>query len=67
MAKLILHTNADLQAIGDRRLQEDFMLTPKERFEKAYLLMKIAAQFRKGPLKEPQGLGIVLKRKNESA
>ena len=63
MAKLILHKEANLDAIIERRLQENFSLSPKERMKKAYLLMAISAKLKNGVLKEPQGLGIILKKK----
>ena len=61
MAKLILHTKADLNKVNERRLLEDFSLTPKERINKAFELMKLSLLFKKNPIKKPQGKGIVLK------
>jgi hypothetical protein len=61
MAKLIIHTTADLDAIDERRLQENFALTPEERIQKAFQLMKLSLLFKKETLKKPQGKGVVLK------
>jgi hypothetical protein len=64
MAKLILHNGNETPAsIEERRLKENFLLSPQERFKKTFELMALAALFKKGPIKIPQGLGIVLKRK----
>ena len=63
MAKLILHTSSDLSAIEERRLRENFALSHKERMKKAFALIALAAKFKNGVLREPQGLGVVLKRK----
>ena len=61
MAKLILHTTVDLAAINDRRLQETFALSHKERMNRAFDLMKLAQLFKKNRIKSPQAKGIVLK------
>lgn len=61
MAKLILHTNPDIDAIKERRLRENFALTPEERLKKAFKLMRLALLFKNGPIKKPAGKGIVLK------
>ncbi len=61
MAKLILHTNPDLNAINERRLQENFALTPQERLKKAFELMRLSLLFKNGVIKKPQGKGVVLK------
>lgn len=61
MAKLILHTEANIDSINDRRLSESFALTHRERMKKAFELMKLALLFKKNPIKNPQGKGIVLK------
>ena len=63
MPKLIIHTEADLQAINDRRLEEIFSLSYVERMKKAYHLMSLSIKFKKSALKQPQGLGVLLKRK----
>jgi len=64
MAKIILHTENETQeSIAERRLMENLSLSPQERMKKAFQLMALAALFKKGPIKKPQGLGIVLKRK----
>lgn len=61
MAKLILHTRPDLDAIKERRLRENFALTPEERLKKAFKLMRLSLLFKNGPIKEPAGKGIILK------
>jgi hypothetical protein len=61
MAKLILHTDADLEKINERRLFEMLALTPGDRMNRAFQLMKLSLLFKKGPIKKPQGKGIVLK------
>ncbi|MFN5460502.1 MAG: hypothetical protein ACK5AY_11390 [Bacteroidota bacterium] len=63
MAKLILHNTANLEAIKERRLIENLALTPEQRMKKAFQLMAMSAKFKNGVLKEPQGKGIVLRRK----
>lgn len=64
MAKLIIHNgNETPGSIAERRLMENTLLTPHERFKKTFELMALAALFKKGPIKTPQGLGVVLKRK----
>jgi hypothetical protein len=63
MAKLILHNTANLEAIKERRLMENLALTPEQRMKKAFQLMAMSAKFKNGVLKEPQGKGIVLRRK----
>ena len=61
MAKVILYNEID----PDRRLFENLLLTPAERIKKLFDLMVLSAMFKKGPLKHPQGLGIVLKKKKQ--
>jgi len=63
MAKLILHTSSDLESIHERRLHENFSLSKTDRMKKAFQLMAISAGLKKGVLKKPQGLGILLKKK----
>ncbi|MEO5645778.1 MAG: hypothetical protein ABIQ40_13770 [Bacteroidia bacterium] len=64
MAKLIIHNgNETPESIANRRLLENLLLTPHERFKKTFQLMALAALFKNGPIKTPQGLGVVLKRK----
>ena len=63
MAKLILHTSSDLESIHERRLHENFSLSKTERMKKAFQLMAISSILKKGGLKQPQGLGILLKKK----
>ena len=63
MAKLIIHKHGkDPEEINERRLLENLNLTPKQRWEKMFNLMALSALFKKGPLKKPQGLGVVLTR-----
>jgi len=63
MAKLILHTSSDLESIHERRLHENFSLSKTDRMKKAFQLMAISTGLKKGVLKKPQGLGILLKKK----
>lgn len=66
MPKLIFHKEkVDFIAIQNRRLSENAALTDIERWKKAFVLMALAAKFRKekGLLKQPQRRGVVLKRK----
>lgn len=64
MPKLIIHNANSLKEVEDRRLDENLKLSPLERFEKALLLIELSLLFKKGPIKLPQGKGIVLKLKN---
>ena len=61
MAKLILHTDANVDSINERRLFENFALTHTERMKKAFQLMKLSLLFKNGAIKKPQAKGIVLK------
>lgn len=61
MAKLILHTEANVDSINERRLCESFALTHGERMKKAFELMKLSLLFKKNSIKKPLGKGIVLK------
>lgn len=61
MAKLILHTTADLEAINERRLNENVALTHQQRLKKAFELMKLSLLFKNDAIKKPQAKGIVLK------
>ncbi len=63
MARLIIH-NPPLtrEEIEDRRLLETLALTPQERIHRMFELMQLSLMLKKGPLKTPQGLGVVLKR-----
>ena len=63
MPKLILHTFSDLESINERRLHENFSLSKTERMKKAFQLMAISASLKNDFLKQPQGLGILLKKK----
>lgn len=60
MRKVVLHTGDESSA--DRRLFENASLLPAERMKKAFELMQLAALFKKGVIKLPQGLGVVLKK-----
>ena len=63
VAKLIFHNEASSrETVAERRLYENLLLSPAERFKKAFALMALAALFKKGPIKSPQGLGIILKK-----
>lgn len=62
MAKLILHERPlTREEIEERRLLENLKRTPEERIKRMFMLMELAMKFKNGPLKEPQGKGIVLK------
>jgi hypothetical protein len=50
------------EEIEERRRQEILAMTPAERMKLAFKLMALSAMFKKGPLKEPRGKGVVLKR-----
>jgi hypothetical protein len=58
--KIILNKEPNPQAIINRRVQEDLALSPSERLQKAFRLMRLSLLFKKGPIKEPQKKGIVL-------
>lgn len=63
MARLILHEKPlTREEIEERRLLEHLALSPEERIKRMFALIELAMKFRKGPLKLPQGKGIVLKR-----
>jgi hypothetical protein len=67
MAKLILHEKSlTREGIEERRLIESLQRTPEERIKRMFALMELAVKFKKGPLKEPQGNGIVLKQESRS-
>lgn len=59
--KLILHTSANIASIEERRLNENLLLSPKQRIEKLFLLIEMAQAFSKKPLKQPQAKGLVLR------
>jgi hypothetical protein len=59
--KLILHPSANFATIEERRLNENLLLSPKQRIEKMFLLIETAQAFSKKPLKKPQGKGLVLR------
>ncbi len=63
MAKLILHTSSEIESIIERRLNENFSLSKTERMKKAFQLMAISAGLKRGALKEPMGLGFILRKK----
>lgn len=63
MSKVIFHTKTSREVIAENRLFENLKLSPVERLKKAFTLMGLSALFKKGPIKIPQGLGVVLKRK----
>ncbi len=63
MAKLIVHqVPLTREEIEERRLDENLALSPQERIQKMFKLMQLSLMLKKGPLKTPQGLGVVLKR-----
>lgn len=64
--KLIIHDPPlSPEEIEERRMAEDFAMTPLQRWNKMFTLMELALLFKKGPLKKPQGKGIVLKKKDQ--
>ena len=63
MPKLIIHKEqSTFEEIEERRFLEDQKLTSKERLTKMFNLMALSFMFKNGPLKKPQGLGIILKK-----
>jgi hypothetical protein len=66
MPKIIIYTpGTTREDIKRRRMEENMKRTPAERMSFAFRLMALAMMFKKGPLKEPQGKGVVLKRKQQ--
>ena len=64
MAVLILHNAAPSdEHIREKRMHENLALTPMQRWEKMFAMIQLAASLKKGPIKQPQGKGIVLKSK----
>ncbi|MEI6489960.1 MAG: hypothetical protein WCP52_13405 [Bacteroidota bacterium] len=61
--KLILHDQPDVEKINERRLFENLALSPQQRMQKLYNLMKLSLLLKDGPIKKPQSKGIVLKLK----
>lgn len=63
MPKLILYNHPlTPDEIRERRLLENLALTPQERLHNMFELMQLSIMLKGAPLKQPQGLGIVLKR-----
>jgi len=63
MSKLVFHSGVNRESVVEDRLYTNLMLSPTERLKKAFTLMALATLFKKGAIKAPQGLGLVLKRK----
>ncbi len=61
--KIILHDQPDVEKINERRLFENLALSPQQRMQKLYNLMKLSLLLKDGPIKKPQSKGIVLKLK----
>ncbi len=62
MAELILHNRAQSQEqMHEKRILENLALTPMQRWKKMFALMQLSASLKNGPLKMPQGKGIILK------
>ncbi|MBL4652202.1 MAG: hypothetical protein JKY53_04955 [Flavobacteriales bacterium] len=58
---MIIHKKArTADEILLERCRENLKLTPKQRMEKMFELSKFAIKMKGGPLKKPQGKGIVL-------
>ncbi len=51
------------EQIDAERLDRILSMTPNERMHLAFELMALSLAFKKGPIKEPQGKGIVLRKK----
>ena len=51
------------EQIEAERLPRTLALSPNERMHIAFELMALSLAFKKGPIKEPQGKGIVLRKK----
>lgn len=65
MAKLILHSQSNLNNIAERRLLEDFALLKQERLNKAFRLMKLALMFKNTTKNESLHMGMVLMSRNK--
>ena len=66
MAKLILHPpGTTREDIEHQRMLRNLERTPEERMVMAFRLMALALAFKNGPIKLPQGKGVVLKRKKK--
>jgi len=64
MAKLILHPiGTTLEEIARQRLLRSLERSPNERMHLAFRLMELSLAFKNGPIKLPQGKGIILKKK----
>jgi hypothetical protein len=68
MAKIILHPEGESpEAIAKRRLIENAMRTPQERWERTFGMMTLAALFRrKGLIKELQSMGVFFTKSGKS-
>jgi predicted nucleotidyltransferase len=68
MPQIVFHTQADArERVEARRMSEMLALSPGERMQQAFRLMQLAAMFKNGPLKEPQQLGVLLKRSKQDS
>jgi hypothetical protein len=59
--KIIVHKEADLEKIAEKRLEENFLLSHDNRIKKAFQLMKLSLMFKNESIKKPQGKGLLLK------
>ena len=58
--KIIFHKESDLTSIEERRLRENFSLTPEQRVKKMFELMKMSQKFKSKELKNKTPKGILL-------
>ena len=67
MGKIILHPpGTTREDIEEMRLMRNLEKTPNERISFMFELNALAMKIKGGPLKEPQGKGIILRRKKTS-
>lgn len=60
MAKLILHNNQSLEEINNRRLLENFALTPEQRIKKMFELIKMSIHLKGNHASKRVHNGIIL-------
>ena len=64
MAKIIIHPpGTTREDIEDMRLQRNLERSPEERMRLMFRLNALAMMMKKGPLKMPEGKGIILRKK----
>jgi hypothetical protein len=63
MAQLIFHTGEDAhERVENERFLKNAAKTREERMKYAFQLMELSQLFKKGPIKSPEGKGIVLRK-----